>query len=74
MAADVRSLYFCHFCRYTADAALLREIADGFAAVVAGDVAWQRNRDCIGFPVREARFARFSIFVADDGANGRTPC
>jgi hypothetical protein len=73
MSEDVRTMYFCHFCRYSADPGLLNEIADGFAVVAADEVTWRRNRDCIGFPVKEARFARFSIFVADDESVDHTP-
>jgi hypothetical protein len=73
MSEDMRSMYFCHFCRYSADPGLLKEIANGFAAVAADEVTWRRNRDCIGFPVKEARFARFSIFVADVESVEHTP-
>jgi glyoxylase-like metal-dependent hydrolase (beta-lactamase superfamily II) len=73
MSEEVRSMYFCHFCRYSADPGLLKEIANGFAAVAADEVTWRRNRDCIGFPVKEARFPRFSIFVADDDSIEHTP-
>jgi glyoxylase-like metal-dependent hydrolase (beta-lactamase superfamily II) len=63
-AGGVRMIYMPHFVRYAADAALLPEIAEGFAAVQAGQVTWRPSRDCLGFPVQEALFRRFSIFVA----------
>lgn len=73
MSSEVRAMYFCHFCRYSADPGLLQEIADGFAAVMAGDTTWRRSRDLLGFPVKEARFARFSIFVVDDESYEHAP-
>jgi glyoxylase-like metal-dependent hydrolase (beta-lactamase superfamily II) len=72
-ASAVRVVYVPHFTRYAVDPRLVAEIADGFAAVVGGDVEWQRNTDCIGYPVKEAVFARFSIFVADEEAEESTP-
>jgi glyoxylase-like metal-dependent hydrolase (beta-lactamase superfamily II) len=67
---DVRSVYVPHFARYATDAALVGEIADGFEAVVAGDVEWRAVKDCFGSDVREARFDRFSILVAVEGGEG----
>jgi hypothetical protein len=43
---------------------LLTEMADGFRRVVAGDVELRDNVDCMNFPVKEACFDHFSIFVA----------
>jgi len=63
---DVRVVYVPHFTRYAPDATRTGEIAEGFEAVVAGDVTWRPAKDCLGFDVREACFARFSIFVASD--------
>ncbi len=63
---DVRAVYVPHFTRYATDATLIGEIAEGFEAVVAGDVTWRPAKDCLGFDVKEACFARFSIFVASD--------
>lgn len=67
-AGAVRVVYMPHFARYASDGALLGEIADGFATVQAGQVTWRPSRDCLGFPVKEACFRRFSIFVAGDEA------
>jgi glyoxylase-like metal-dependent hydrolase (beta-lactamase superfamily II) len=66
LAPAIRSLYFCHFSRYEGDRRLLEDIADGFTALREGSVGLEPNADCLGYPVREAKFARFSIFLADD--------
>lgn len=64
----VRTVFCAHFLRYAADRAFLVEVADGFQALVDGAVQLHPNVDCVGTPVNEARFARFSIFVADQRA------
>jgi glyoxylase-like metal-dependent hydrolase (beta-lactamase superfamily II) len=70
---DVRVVYMPHFLRYAMDPPLLGEIADGFEAVVAGDVEWRANVDCLGFAVLEALFDRFSIFVSDESMEAGPP-
>jgi glyoxylase-like metal-dependent hydrolase (beta-lactamase superfamily II) len=40
MAGDIRSVYMAHFTRYAEHGTFLREVADGFAAIVAGSVEW----------------------------------
>jgi glyoxylase-like metal-dependent hydrolase (beta-lactamase superfamily II) len=67
MGDAIRRVYMAHFNRYVENAAFVREVADGFAAAVAGDVAWGENEDEEGHRVREARFARFSIFAPPAG-------
>jgi len=39
-------------------------MAEGFRRLVAGDVELRDNVDCMNFPVKEACFDHFSIFVA----------
>jgi glyoxylase-like metal-dependent hydrolase (beta-lactamase superfamily II) len=73
LEGSLRVVYVPHFVRYAADPPLLGEIADGFEAVVAGNVRWHRSYDCVGFSVKEARFGRFSIFVPDEEAEEATP-
>jgi glyoxylase-like metal-dependent hydrolase (beta-lactamase superfamily II) len=63
MSDAIRRVFVCHFMRYDGDAALLREIADGFRRLLAGDVVFRDNIDCLDFPVREACFDHFSVFV-----------
>ncbi|MBI2237260.1 MAG: MBL fold metallo-hydrolase, partial [Actinobacteria bacterium] len=64
LADGIRTVYMAHFTRYAENAAFVREVADGFAAIAAGDVGWQEAADCFGEPLRSARFARFGVFAA----------
>ena len=65
LAPGVRRVLVCHFMRVDNAPALLGEIADGFARIVAGapDVRYRDNVDCFEQPVREACFDRFSVFL-----------
>lgn len=63
LAGSVRAVYMAHYVRYHERPGYLREVADGFAAVLAGEASWRSAEDEAGRPVREARFARFSIYV-----------
>jgi glyoxylase-like metal-dependent hydrolase (beta-lactamase superfamily II) len=67
LAGSVRVIYVPHFTRYAVDPLFLAEVADGFERLAAGEVALHPNRDYLGYPVREASFERFSIFVAAPG-------
>jgi hypothetical protein len=67
LASSVRMVYVPHFVRYAVDPFLLFEVADGFEQLVAGEAALHPNEDYIGYPVQEASFQRFSIFVAAPG-------
>jgi glyoxylase-like metal-dependent hydrolase (beta-lactamase superfamily II) len=63
MSDAIRRVFVCHFMRYDGDASLLKEIAEGFRRLLAGDVVFRDNVDCLEFPVREACFDHFSVFV-----------
>jgi glyoxylase-like metal-dependent hydrolase (beta-lactamase superfamily II) len=63
MANAVQRVFVCHFLRVENHPALLREIADGFQQLAAGDVYFRDNVDCLNYPVKEACFDHFSIFV-----------
>ena len=63
MAAAVRRVFVCHFLRVENSPALLREIAEGFQQLLTGDVFFRENVDCLNYPVKEACFDHFSIFV-----------
>ncbi len=63
MANAVQRVFVCHFLRVENHPALLREIADGFQRLAAGDVYFRDNVDCLNYPVKEACFDHFSIFV-----------
>jgi glyoxylase-like metal-dependent hydrolase (beta-lactamase superfamily II) len=67
LAGSVRVVYVPHFVRYAVDPLFLVEVADGFEQVAAGQAALHPAEDYVGYPVQEARFGRFSIFVAAPG-------
>ena len=50
--------------RYSVDPQFLIEVADGFERTLAGEITLHSAEDYVGTPVREARFERFSIFIA----------
>jgi hypothetical protein len=60
----VRVVYVPHFVRYSVDPQFLIEVAAGFERLVAGETTLHPAEDYVGTPVREARFDRFSIFIA----------
>ena len=64
LADAIRTVYMAHFTRYAENAAFVREVADGFAVITAGEVEWDDAADALGRPVRLARFARFGVFAA----------
>lgn len=66
----VSRVFVCHFMRVDNTPNLLVEIADGFEHLLNGSAPFRNNADCLGYPVREACFEHFSIFVA--GQNGGT--
>jgi glyoxylase-like metal-dependent hydrolase (beta-lactamase superfamily II) len=70
MRDDVRRVFVCHFMRLENEPSLLTEMADGFQQLLAGTVELRDNVDCLNYPVKEACFDHFSIFVA--GPEGGT--
>jgi glyoxylase-like metal-dependent hydrolase (beta-lactamase superfamily II) len=70
MADGIRSIFMAHVSRYAESAAFVREVADGFAAIWAGDVRWEDAWDDAGEPVRACWFARFGVFVRPDAIPG----
>ncbi len=70
LGSAVGRVFVCHFMRVDNPPALLREIANGFEQLLAGDAAFRDNTDCLGYPVREACFDHFSVFIA--GETGAT--
>jgi glyoxylase-like metal-dependent hydrolase (beta-lactamase superfamily II) len=67
----VGRVFVCHFMRVDNPPGLLGEIADGFARLVEGSAPLRDNADCLGYPVREACFDHFSIFVAGEAGGTR---
>ena len=63
MADDVRSVYMAHFTRYAEHGSFLREVAEGFAAIVAGDVRWEDEGGEDGEPIKACWFARFGVYA-----------
>lgn len=63
MAGAVQRVFVCHFLRVENHPALLGEIAEGFQRLLMGDVFFRDNVDCLNYPVKEACFDHFSIFV-----------
>jgi glyoxylase-like metal-dependent hydrolase (beta-lactamase superfamily II) len=67
----VSRVFVCHFLRVDNSPALLAEIADGFQRLAEGTAPFRTNADCLGYPVREACFEHFSVFVP--GSEGAAP-
>jgi glyoxylase-like metal-dependent hydrolase (beta-lactamase superfamily II) len=63
MSDSYRRVFVCHFLRYEDQPALVKEIADGFRRLLSGDVHIRDNVDCLNYPVKEACFEHFSIFI-----------
>jgi glyoxylase-like metal-dependent hydrolase (beta-lactamase superfamily II) len=63
MADAVRRVFVCHFGRMDEPPSFLREVAEGFKRLNAGDVDLRDNVDCLNYPVKEACFDHFSIFI-----------
>jgi glyoxylase-like metal-dependent hydrolase (beta-lactamase superfamily II) len=68
LAPDLRRVFVCHFMRLENAPRLLPEVADGFRKLLSGNVDFRDNVDCLGYPVKEACFDHFSIFVAAEPA------
>ncbi|MDD7967529.1 MBL fold metallo-hydrolase [Actinomycetospora lemnae] len=67
LADDVHLVLMSHFGRGVAEGRYLREVADAFATLRAGEAVVRPARDCDDDPVREAVFDACSIYVAADG-------
>jgi glyoxylase-like metal-dependent hydrolase (beta-lactamase superfamily II) len=67
MADGYRRVFVCHYLRYDEPSALVREVAAGFKTVLAGDAFIRDNVDCYNYPVNEACFEHFSIFIGPRG-------
>lgn len=64
MASSFQRVFVCHFLRFDEPSALVREIADGFRRLLEGEAFMRDNVDCLNYPVKEACFEHFSIFIA----------
>jgi len=63
LADGVTFVYVAHFSRYVEIGAFLREVAAGFAEIVAGEASFEESHDDEG--ARLARFSRFGVLVAN---------
>jgi glyoxylase-like metal-dependent hydrolase (beta-lactamase superfamily II) len=63
LADDVHLVLVGHFGRAVVEGAYLREVAEAFARVLAGDAVLRPARDCDDDPVREAVFDACSIYL-----------
>lgn len=63
LASSYRRVFVCHFLRFDEPSALVKEIAAGFRSLLAGEAFMRDNVDCLNYPVKEACFEHFSIFV-----------
>jgi glyoxylase-like metal-dependent hydrolase (beta-lactamase superfamily II) len=64
LADGVEFVYVAHFSRYVETGAFLREVAAGFAEIVAGEASFEQSTDGDGQGARLARFARFGVLIA----------
>lgn len=64
LSSSVRRVFVCHFMRVDNAPSLLAEIAEGFERILEGTANYRDNVDCLNFPVKEACFDHFSVFVA----------
>jgi glyoxylase-like metal-dependent hydrolase (beta-lactamase superfamily II) len=62
MEDNIRSVYMAHVARYAEHGSFLREVADGFAAILAGDVSWEEGVE-EGHPFKACWFARFGVYA-----------
>jgi glyoxylase-like metal-dependent hydrolase (beta-lactamase superfamily II) len=67
MRSGLRRVFVCHYLRLENEPSLLAEMADGFQRILAGDVELRDNVDCFNYPVKEAVFDHFSVFVSAGG-------
>jgi glyoxylase-like metal-dependent hydrolase (beta-lactamase superfamily II) len=63
LADDVHLVLVGHFGRAVVEGAYLRQVADAFARLLAGDAVLRPARDCDDDPVREAVFDACSIYL-----------
>jgi glyoxylase-like metal-dependent hydrolase (beta-lactamase superfamily II) len=73
MAGDVRSVYMAHFTRYAEHGSFLQEVADGFAAIVAGNVDWEDEHGESGEVVKACWFARFGVYARPEQVEALSP-
>ena len=63
LSTSIQRVFVCHFMRLENAPVLLNEIADGFKQILNGDAIYRDNTDCLEYPVKEAWFDNFSVFL-----------
>jgi glyoxylase-like metal-dependent hydrolase (beta-lactamase superfamily II) len=71
LSSSIRRVFVCHFMRLENEPVLLREIAEGFDQIVNGAAIYRNSVDSFEFPVREACFDNFSVYLASDSGSPR---
>ena len=71
LSSSVRRVFVCHFMRFENEPGLLRDVANGFQQIMSGDALYRDNVDSFKYPVREACFDNFSVFLARDAGTER---
>ena len=71
LRTSIGRVFVCHFMRVDNAPDLLAEIAEGFERILAGSVTYRDNVDCLNYPVKEACFDHFSVFVPATAARPR---
>jgi len=71
LRSSVDRVFVCHFMRVENTPELLFEIAQGFERIVDGSVSYRDNVDCLNYPVKEACFDHFSVFVPPQAGRPR---
>jgi glyoxylase-like metal-dependent hydrolase (beta-lactamase superfamily II) len=66
LADSVRRVFVCHFMRLENEPVLLREVAEGFDRIVNGSALYRDSVDSFQYPVREACFDNFSVYLAGE--------
>jgi glyoxylase-like metal-dependent hydrolase (beta-lactamase superfamily II) len=64
LADSIRRVFVCHFMRIENEPVLLREVAEGFDRIVNGSALYRDSVDSFQYPVREACFDNFSVYLA----------
>jgi glyoxylase-like metal-dependent hydrolase (beta-lactamase superfamily II) len=68
IADAIRTVYMAHVSRYAEHSPFLREVEEGFAAVVAGEVRWEDVPEADG--VKACWFARFGVYARAEAVRG----
>lgn len=66
MADAIRTVYMAHFSRYAEHTPFLREVEEGFAAILAGEVRWEDAPEENSEGVKACWFARFGVYARAD--------